>query len=140
MYKLVETKLQKVILLIGGLLVFFRLLDVSYYDRYGAIFTSIGISVLVIVLLIILRDYSPKFHLKIIAVIKRHKRILIILSIVLVLAIVGWILYTLNTEEKEAPRKGGKPLEQLLEEMGLPPLPGRELPELPELPGLPPLR
>jgi len=104
MNKLIETKLQKVILLIGGFLIFFRLIDVSYYNRYNAIFTSIGISVLIIVLLIFLRDYHPKFHLKIIGFIKKHKRLLIylIIFIFLVLLMVLILRWYLDFKEMKA--------------------------------------
>ena len=103
MYKLVETKLQKIILLIGGLLIFLRLLNVSYYDRYNAILTSLGILVLTIVLLIVLQDYHPKFHLKIIGFIKKHKRLLTYLTIFIFLILSGIIglIWYLDIQEKE---------------------------------------
>jgi hypothetical protein len=103
MNKLVETKLQKIILLIGGLLIFLRLLNVSYYERYNAILTSIGILVLTIVLLIVLQNYHPKFHLKIITFLRRHKRfsIFLFLFIFLIILIIGSRnLYSRIKEEK----------------------------------------
>jgi hypothetical protein len=103
MLKLVETKLQKFILFIGGILILLRLWEVSYYERYTAILTSIGILIFTIVLLIILRDYHPKFHLRIIAFLKRRKRVLIFLFlfIFLIILIIGSRnLYSRIKEEK----------------------------------------
>lgn len=64
MSKLFETKLQKFVLLIGGIVVFLRLSAVSYYDRYEAILFSIGAILLTFVLLAILKDYHFKLSLK----------------------------------------------------------------------------
>ncbi len=102
MNKLVQTNLQKIILFIGGLLIFLRLLDVSYYDRYNAILTSIGILVLIIVLLVVLQDYHPKFHLKVIAFLKKHRRFLIysLFFIFLIILIrIGYVVYSEIKEE-----------------------------------------
>jgi hypothetical protein len=101
MYKLVETKLQKVILLIGGLLIFFRLLDIGYYERYNTIFTSVGIFILTTVFLIILRDYHPKFHFKILEFAKKHKHSLIYIAILIFLIILIWISWIWYSDVKE---------------------------------------
>jgi len=66
MRKLIETRLQKFILFVGGLLIFLRLWNVGYYERYNAILASIGILVLTIVLLIVLQDVSLKIDPQII--------------------------------------------------------------------------
>jgi len=101
MLKLVETKLQKFILFIGGILILLRLWEVSYYERYTAILTSIGILIFTIVLLIILRDYHPKFYLRIIAFLKQHKRFSTFLFIVLIILIIGsYNLYSRIKGEK----------------------------------------
>jgi len=83
MLKLIETKLQKFILFIGGILILLRLWEVSYYERYTAILTSIGILIFTVILLIILRDFHPKINFKII-----KKGLLIILSVVLMIIFV----------------------------------------------------
>ena len=103
MHKLVETKLQKAILLIGGLLIFSRLLDTGYYERYSAILTSIGIFILTAVFLIILRDYHPKFHLKVLEFAKKHRRSLIYIAILIFLIILIWIgwMWYLDAKEKK---------------------------------------
>jgi len=103
MYKLVKTKLQRLILLIGGFLIFLRLLDVNYYNRHNAILTSLGILVLTIVLLIVLQEYHPKFHLKIIRFIKKYNRLLIYFAVfvlLIVLVLIGRNGY-LDIQEKE---------------------------------------
>lgn len=103
MHKLVETKLQKITLLVGGLLIFFRLLDIGYYERYNAIFTSVGIFILTTVFLIILRDYHPKFHLKVLEFAKKYRRSLIYIAtlvFLIVLIWVGWIGY-LDVKERK---------------------------------------
>lgn len=103
MDKLIKTNLQKIILLIGGFSIFFRLLNVGYYERYNAIFTSIGILILTAVFLIISKDYHPKFHLKTLDFAKKHKRFLIYIVIFVLLILLiwtGWILYE-NTKEKQ---------------------------------------
>lgn len=127
MRELVETKLQKIIILIGGFLIFFRLLDVSRYDRDSAILTSIGILVLTVVLLAVLRGYNPKFHLQIIGIIKKHKRILIV-AIVCVLVMLGLLVFYALREQGYG--VGIAPTKQTKD--GLP-----ELPKLPKLPKLP---
>lgn len=103
MHKLVETKLQKLILLIGGFLIFLRLLNASYHERYEAIFTSIGIFVLTIVFLIVLQGYHPEFHLKIIGFVKKHRHLLtylVIFSFLIIVLVFGRIWY-LNMQKKE---------------------------------------
>lgn len=59
MRSLVETRIQKFILLIGGIIIFIILLESSYYSRWESILSSVGIAVLVFVLLTILRGYQP---------------------------------------------------------------------------------
>jgi uncharacterized protein (DUF486 family) len=94
MNKLVETKLQKIVLLIGGLLIFLRLLNVNYYERYNAILTSIGIAVFTFVFLIILQDFHPKVYIK--AHIKVIKRILSFITLVVILVIIFFLLSNIN--------------------------------------------
>jgi hypothetical protein len=64
MSKLIETKLQKLILLIGALIIFLRLFNVNYYDSYGAILFCIGVALLTFVLLVILQNYRFVLTLK----------------------------------------------------------------------------
>jgi len=89
MNKLVETKLQKIVLLIGGFLIFLRLLNVNYHERYNAILTSFGIAVLTFVFLIILQDFHPK------AYIRDHIKAIKIISSFILLAIILVIIYLL---------------------------------------------
>lgn len=88
MSKLIETRLQRFILLLGGILMSIRLYDVGYRERYEAMFEAIGIAVLTFVLLAILRGYQPKFHIRIRSFIKKYRSIFI-LVLVLILLILG---------------------------------------------------
>lgn len=103
MHKLAETKLQKLILLIGGLLIFLRLLNVAYYKWYDALLASIGIFVLTIVLLIVLQGYHLKFHLEIIRFIKKHDRLFIyfVIFVLLIVSILIGRIWYLDIQEKE---------------------------------------
>jgi hypothetical protein len=94
MHKLVETKLQKIVLLIGGLLIFLRLLNVNYYERYNAVLASLGIAVLTFVFLIILQDFHPKAYIK--AHIKGIKRILSFITLTIILVIIFILLNNIN--------------------------------------------
>lgn len=81
MLNLIESKLQKAILLIGGILIFLRLFNVSYRETSTAILQSLGIAVLVFVLLILTRGYKPEIHHKIFRFVKEHW-----LSLILIVA------------------------------------------------------
>ena len=100
MYNLVKTNLQKTVLLIWGILIFFKLFNVNYYNRHNAILFSIGITILAFVFLIILRDYHPT---KIIAFIKKYKKqlIFLIIFIFLILSIFFGRTWYLNIQEKK---------------------------------------
>ena len=79
MTNLIESRLQKAILLIGGILVFFRLSYVSYRETGTAILQSLGISVLVFVLLVLTRGYKPEIHRKIFRLIKKYWLVLVLI-------------------------------------------------------------
>lgn len=87
MGKLVESKLQKILLLIGGLLILVRLFNVPYYQTYTAVLQSIGIAFFTFVLLIITKDYKPQVS---------RKGIRIFLSVLALaaVAILAWYAYS----------------------------------------------
>lgn len=103
MDKLIKTKLQKTVFLIGGFSIFFRLLSAGYYERYNAIFTSIAILILTVVFLLILKDYHPRFHLKILEFVKKYNRFLIYIVIFIFLIMLIWVglIWYENIKEKQ---------------------------------------
>jgi hypothetical protein len=84
MFKLFETKLQKIILALGALIIFFQLYDVSPYDISTALLETLGIVILIVALLVVCKDYYPS-RSKLWLLIKRHK----MLSIVLLICIIA---------------------------------------------------
>ncbi|TRZ78332.1 hypothetical protein D4R87_00880 [bacterium] len=92
MYKLVQTKLQKVILLIGGMIIFCIMINGHYSNRYNVIFSSIGVFVVIEVLLIVLHDYTPKFHLKLLAIFEKYRVSISIVALVILTLITAFIV------------------------------------------------
>lgn len=93
MQKLVETRLQKAILLIGGLAILVRLSGVNYYDTYTAVLQAIGIAVITFALLVFTKDYKPEIHRKIWRILKRYWYVFAFIIIAL-LAWYGWGIYS----------------------------------------------
>lgn len=95
MSTLIETRVQKFILLVGGVSIFIRLYDVSFYERYHAILQAIGIAILTFILLVVLRGYDP---MQIWRFIKRYKKILLGILVIafLVLGIKVYEIYKDN--------------------------------------------
>ncbi len=130
MGKIIETWLQKSILFIGGLIVFFILFEVEYSDRYTAILKACGILVFLIILMIILQGYRP---IRIINFIKRHKKAFIILGIIVLLigaAMLSMYIYSNITYNNTTSG-------HYMPNVNLPKLPKINLPKLPNLPRLP---
>ncbi len=88
MQKLTETKLQKVILFAGGVLVFLRLVFVQYRNAYPSLLQAVGISILTLVLLIIVKGYTLKFGWII-----RHEKSIVYVVALLVILLVGYSGY-----------------------------------------------
>lgn len=86
MVKLVESKLQKALLLIGGVSILLRLSNVNYYQTYTAVLQALGIGIFTFILLVLTKDYKPQIHHKIWRGIKRYWIILAIL----ILALFAW--------------------------------------------------
>lgn len=103
MFKLVETKLQKLIFLIGGVLIFFRLYDVNYYQTYKAVAFSAGVAILTFVLLVVLRDQARiniQIHIKSWQTLKKYWALLaVILIIVAMILIRNWGMKIIANKE-----------------------------------------
>ena len=80
-----ETKLQKIILFVGALLIAYRLYDVPYKETYSSILYVFGIAALVFTLLIILRGYELS---QLWRFVKINRKVLVIFAFVL-LVIMG---------------------------------------------------
>jgi hypothetical protein len=100
MPKLLETRLQKLVVLIGCVLIFWILNDVGE----NGLIPSIGITVLMIGILVCLQDYHMRFHLKIFNFIKKHKKFFIglLVSIVVIAVCVWFINLYIDKKQKEA--------------------------------------
>jgi hypothetical protein len=98
MHKLVETRLQKVILLIGGLLILIRLSGVNYYQTYTAVLQAVGIAVITFVLLILTKDYKPEIHRKAWRIIKKYWYVFALV----ILVAVGFYAYYIYAKDVAA--------------------------------------
>ncbi|MDO8496343.1 MAG: hypothetical protein Q7S43_02810 [bacterium] len=79
-----ETKLQKIILFIGGLLIAYRLYDVPYKETYSSLLYVAGIAVFVLTLLIVLRGYELSQSIRLVK--KNWKLLMAFVFVVLVIA------------------------------------------------------
>jgi len=96
MHKLIETKIQKIILLVGGILIFIRLYSIgSYYETYKVVSQSFAIAIIIIILLTLLRDVNASELAKItLLFIRRYAKIwipvLILITVSTFLCIDNW--------------------------------------------------
>lgn len=98
MGKLVETRLQKIIFLMGGVFISWRLIGVESWNIPPVLIQALAIAILILTLLVFLRDYTARFYWM-----RKHKRIIVI--IVIILAVFALIFLGLIWISKQRFRK-----------------------------------